>query len=161
VTAPADPFVRRLERDTLVVLGALVLGALAVRPTQPRLALGVLGGGLLMAISYWGVRSGVDALVQASERLGGASPDPTPEAGPGSNPAREARRATLSRFVKFFTRHAILALAAYAMIARLHLDPIGMLAGVTSPGIAAVAELIRAAQAARHAGRGSGGSRSS
>ena len=150
----SDPFTRRLERDTLVILAGLTAGAVAVRPSDLRLALGVLGGGALMALSYWGLRAGVDALLTSS---GAAAPrEPTAPEGPPSGTA-----ARWPRFVKFFTRHAILALAAYAMIARLHLDPVGMLAGVTSPGIAAVAEISRATRAARHAGRGSGDSRSS
>jgi hypothetical protein len=152
-TSP-DAFVRRLERDTLIALGILTAAAVVWRPGDPRVALGVVGGGLLMAISYRGVRGGVDALAEAAERLSEVPGTP-------ANPPREGRAARLFRFVKFFTRHAILALAAYAMIARLHLDPLGMLAGVTSPGIAAVAEFIRATRAARPAGRGSGDSRSS
>jgi len=45
--------------------------------------------------------------------------------------------------VKFFTRHAIVALAAYGMMVRLHLDPIGLLAGVSSLGIALGFEALR------------------
>jgi hypothetical protein len=45
--------------------------------------------------------------------------------------------------VKFFTRHAILALAAYVMMVRLHLDPVGLLAGVSSLAVAAAVEGLR------------------
>ena len=150
----SDAFVRRLERDTLIAIAVLTALALAWRPGELRLALGVAGGGLLVILSYWGIRAGVDGLVEAAERVSS-----TPA--PGQVPRGGTRADRLWRFVKFFTRHAILALAAYAMIARLHLDPVGMLAGVTSPGIAAVAELIRAARLARPAGRSSRDSRSS
>ena len=45
--------------------------------------------------------------------------------------------------VKFFTRHAILAFVAYVMMVRLHLDPVGMLVGVSSVVVAAVIEARR------------------
>jgi hypothetical protein len=45
--------------------------------------------------------------------------------------------------VKFFTRHVILGLVAYGMMVRLHLDPIGMLVGVTSVVVAAAIEAAR------------------
>jgi hypothetical protein len=45
--------------------------------------------------------------------------------------------------VKFFTRHVILAVVAYVMMVRLHLDPIGMVVGVTSVVVAAVVEAAR------------------
>jgi hypothetical protein len=50
--------------------------------------------------------------------------------------------------VKFFTRHVILAFAAYVMMARLHLDPIGMLLGVSSLGVAAAVEAARTLRSA-------------
>jgi hypothetical protein len=49
----------------------------------------------------------------------------------------------LFALVKFFTRYAILALAAYGMMLRLHLDPVGMLIGVSAVPVAAAAELAR------------------
>ena len=45
--------------------------------------------------------------------------------------------------VKFFTRHAIVALAAYGMMMRLHFDPVGLLAGVSSLGVAVGVEALR------------------
>jgi hypothetical protein len=45
--------------------------------------------------------------------------------------------------VKFFTRHAILAVAAYVMMVRLHLDPVGMFIGVTSVVVAAAVAAAR------------------
>jgi hypothetical protein len=45
--------------------------------------------------------------------------------------------------VKFFTRHGIVALAAYGMMVRLHVDPLGVLLGVTSLGIAVGVEALR------------------
>lgn len=105
---------RRLQRDTVIALAALTLIAFFWRPTQPRLALGIVGGGVLIAISYWGI-------------LG---------LKPGDSRA--------SALVKFFTRYGILALAAYGMMARLELHPIGLLIGVSAPGLAAALEAVRA-----------------
>lgn len=89
------------------------------------LPLGVIGGGLLIGLSYWAIRGTVDALIAL--RLGGKN---------GQKPARFA-------LVKFFTRHGMLALAAYGMMVRLHLDPVGLLAGVSSLGVAVAVEVIR------------------
>ncbi|MFM8534272.1 MAG: hypothetical protein ACKOEC_11935, partial [Acidimicrobiia bacterium] len=75
-------------------------------------AIAVVGGGLLIGISFWAIRGAVDDLVLRLRS----------ETGPKS--------AAFS-LVKFFTRHAIVALAAYGMMVRLHLDPMGVLAGVS------------------------------
>ena len=56
------------------------------------------------------------------------------------NPAGNQRRFQL---VKFFTRHGMLALAAYVMMVRLHLDPVGLLAGVSSLAVAVAVEVLR------------------
>ena len=67
--------------------------------------LGVLGGGALVAISYRGIKAGITVLV---------------EAGPGG--AGGTRHVAIG-LVKFFTRYAILAVAAYVIMARLRLPP--------------------------------------
>lgn len=136
-----DPFIARIERTSLGILLAMMVGAAMLRPGDWRLPLGVAGGGALMWLGYQGLRGGMLAAM-----------------GAGSE-ERATRRARVTGFVKFFTRHAMLALAGYAMLARLHLDPVGMLAGVTSPGLAAAAELVRSFRSARQHGRGSGVSR--
>jgi len=87
--------------------------------------LGVLGGGLLIGLSFWAIRGAVDTLIAV--RSGGEN---------RGNPSGFA-------LVKFFTRHAIVALAAYVMMVRLHFEPLGLLAGVSSLGIAVAVELIR------------------
>ncbi len=121
----ADPTLKRLERNALVVLGVMAAGAGLARPGDLTLALGVLGGGGLSALSYLAIRSGVRS---------------------GLGPAEAGvRRRSL---VKYFTRHAILALAAYGMMVRLHLDPLGMLLGVSSPVIAAGIEAARSLRSA-------------
>jgi hypothetical protein len=51
------------------------------------------------------------------------------------------RRALLA--VKFFTRYALLAVAAYVMLTRFRLHPVGVLAGATSPFLAALMQVFR------------------
>jgi hypothetical protein len=98
-------------------------------------AAAVLGGGLLIAISFWAIRSGVDDLV-----LGNSLPRRSAE---GAKEGETGRKSTGFSLVKFFTRHAIVALAAYGMMVRLHLDPIGLLAGVSALGVAVAVEGLR------------------
>lgn len=94
-------------------------------PTKPLVALGVLGGGGLVGLAFWALQ-GVGLAVGTADENGQIRP--------------------ISRafpLVKFFTRHAMLAIAAYVMMIRLHLDPVGMLIGVTSVALAAAAEAVR------------------
>lgn len=105
-------------RDTVLVSAGLAAVAWAGWPSRPRLMLGVVGGGLLMAVAVWA--------------LGGLV------AGPGGGGGRRG-----AGFVRFFARHAILALLAYGMMVRLHLDPIGMLVGVSSVVVAVAATAAR------------------
>jgi hypothetical protein len=116
--------IERIARRTAV---ACVVIAMLFAITMRTLAapLGVLGGGVLIGLSFWAIRGAVDALirVRSAGETGGKS-------------------AGFS-LVKFFTRHAIVALAAYVMMVRLHLEPVGMLAGVSSLGIAVAIESFR------------------
>ena len=114
----------RLVRNT--VISCVALAALAAVSTRGlRTPLGVLGGGVLIGLSYWAIRGTVDALFALLS--GGETP---------RNPAG-------LQLVKFFTRHGMLALAAYVMMVRLHLDPIGLLAGVSSLAVALAVEVLR------------------
>jgi hypothetical protein len=85
----------------------------------------VIGGGLLIGISYTAIRAAADAVM--------------PRRASGESPSRRTRWP----LVKFFTRHAILALAAYGMMVRLQLDPLGLLAGVSSVVIAVTVEMLK------------------
>ena len=87
--------------------------------------LGVLGGGVLIGMSFWAIRGTVDALIALRTQ------------------GETGRISTVFVLVKFFTRHAIVALAAYGMMVRLHLDPMGLLAGVSSLGVAVGVEALR------------------
>jgi hypothetical protein len=114
----------RIVRNT--ALTCVVIAAIAAAATRDYpLPLGVLGGGLLIGISYWAIKGTIDALI------GVRSSAETPP-----KPPRFA-------LVKFFTRHAMLALAAYGMMVRLHLDPVGLLAGVSSLVIGVAVEVLR------------------
>jgi hypothetical protein len=109
----------RIGRYTAVVCATLAVLAAAVWPGRWEIAGGVLGGGTLVGVSAWAIRGLVDGL------LGGRRP------------------AAAGLLVKFFTRHGILALAAYGMMARLRLDPVAMLVGVSSLFIAAGVAALR------------------
>jgi len=116
--AETDPGLRRIERYSVVACAALSVAA-AVLTRRVDAPLGVLGGGALVAISYRGIKAGITAVV-----------------GGGSKPAAIG-------LVKFFTRYAILALAAYVIMARLRLPPVAVLAGASSFVIAVMAEALR------------------
>ena len=88
-------------------------------------AFAVLGGGLLIGISFYTLGSGVSALVAAA--AGGAA----------------ARGLVLKSAVKLVLRYALLGFLAYVMIARLRLHPIGLLVGASSVPAAASVEEVR------------------
>lgn len=137
MTIPADATLSRLERDATIVALVLAVVAVILWPGQPSRAAGVLGGFGLMALSYRGIRAGVDAVWATS-----------PEAPDGDDPTSRNRPPRAGRgFVKFFTRHAMLALGAYVMMARFEFDPVAMLAGVTAPAVAAAVEIVRTVRA--------------
>jgi hypothetical protein len=114
----------RIVRNAALVCAVVaVIYALAHRSWLAGLS--VMGGGLLIGISYWAIRGAVDAATARGES--GETPLPS----------------TRLQLVKFFTRHVILALAAYGMMVRLHLDPLGVLAGVSSLVIGVAVEVLR------------------
>ena len=116
---------RRLERTTVVACLAMAAIACVVGRFGLASPLGVLGGGLLVAISYRGINGGVDGIVAA-----------TTEGAYGRGKAA-------SGLVKFFTRIGILAVAAYVIIARLRLPPVAVCAGASSFVVAVAVEAVR------------------
>lgn len=90
-------------------------------------AVSVVGGWGLMVFAYWGLRKAVDAAIAGGK--------------PGLWP-----------LVKFFTRYAILALAAYVMLARLRVSPVGLMIGASWPVVAASAAAARTVIPARRPG---------
>ena len=128
--ADPDPLLRRFERDALVAAGGLSAVALLLPGGGPRVALSVLAGGVLAWFSYAAAKASVDAAVQRSGR----------------------RRA----LVKIFTRYAILAVAAYVILARLRLHPVGVVAGTTVLAVAAGAAAVRSLRPHRRPRPGGG-----
>jgi len=127
--------IERIARDAAVVCILAAIGFSAWRRDLTS-GLSVIGGGFLIGLSYWAIRGTVDALIalrSGVSRPGGEAA--TAEETPG-------KRARLP-LVKYFTRHAMLALAAYVMMVRLHLDPVGLLAGVSSLAVAVAVEVLR------------------
>jgi hypothetical protein len=126
--AEPDPALRRIERHSVIACAALAVAAgIVTRGVEA--PLGVLGGGALVAISYRGIKAGISTVVDTGH--GGASG--------GSRLAAIGARG----LVKFFTRYAILAVAAYVIMARLRLPPVAVFAGASSLVIAVMVEALR------------------
>jgi hypothetical protein len=112
-----DPTLRGVERNALLIAAAMTVAACFVRP-WPDVALGVIGGALLVGFSYWSLKSAVSMMADTLVARGSDA------ARPRENVRRELAKLTL--------RYALLALLAYVMIARLRLHPWGLLAGASS-----------------------------
>lgn len=132
VAEEPDAQLRRIVRNAaaVVVLGIV---AAAVSGSGMRGALGVAAGGLIVAVSYRGIRAGVDAMTKGAA----AGQDPSP-----------STSVTWS-LVKFITRFAMLGGIAYVMMVRLRAHPGWMLAGASSIVAAAAFEAVRGARRAR------------
>lgn len=124
--AESDAALRRIERYSLIACAALgVAAAVATRGIEA--PLGVLGGGALVAISYRGIKAGITPLFESADGGGGS-------------------RSVAIGLVKFFTRYAILAVAAYVIMARLRLPPLAVFAGASSLVVAVAVEAVRGIQ---------------
>jgi hypothetical protein len=128
--AETDATLRRIERSSLIACAVLAVagGIVTERADVP---LGVLGGGALVAISYRGIKAGISVGLGVSE------------AGSASAGEAEDSRTVAIGLVKFFTRYAILAVAAYVIMARLRLPPLAVFAGASSFVIAVTVEALR------------------
>ncbi len=129
-TRETDPMLRRFERNQPVA--TLVMAALAAAFGRFDVALGVVGGGLLMAMSYRAVKGGVEAMVPARHD--------------GSAPSRIGAKRRAVLVAKFVGRYALLALAAYVMLIFLRAHPAGLLIGAASPVVAVALEAVRVAR---------------
>jgi hypothetical protein len=129
MAAEADPLLRRLERTAWIACLVMAVIAFVIGHGEWRPVAGVLGGGLLIAVSYRTIGSGVSGLVERMARPAGSG---------GPPPAGVGKTAVLVVF-----RYALLALLAYVMIARLRLHPLGLLAGASSVVAAAAVEAVR------------------
>ncbi len=120
-----DPALGRIERDTVLACG--VFAAVAwLWSGAPAAAVGVLGGGLLMAVSYWTIKNAVDRLTA-----------PAGEAPPGP------MRVSVGVVLRVVGRYALLAGIAYVMIARLRLHPLSLLVGVSTLVVGIACEGLR------------------
>jgi hypothetical protein len=153
--ADPDQGLRQFERDAAVACGAMALIALVVERGRPDGAAGVVAGGALMALSYWAIKGGVDLVVARSNRAGSpALPADSGVAGPQPRPAAGLPlRRHIGHAVKFFTRYALLAVGAYVMLACFRVHPVGLLAGATTPFVAALAQVVRSSRAPSHRGQ--------
>jgi hypothetical protein len=139
---------RRVERTSVIACAGMAALAWVVARGQMGPPLGVLGGGLLVAISYRGIKGGIDAAMQIGDGspVGDGFPEFDEETRPRSTrpPIRPRRRIMLALgLVKFFTRYAILSAAAYVIMARLRLPPVAVIAGASSLVFAVTIEAVR------------------
>ena len=151
----ADPSLRRIERTAVVVCLATVVAALVIGRGDIGPAVGVAGGGLLMAISYRTIASNVSGFVNLLAPPAGSSPAGTAGNGPGHGgndgnddgapvrPRGNVAPLLALMLAKLVFRYALLALLAYVMIARLRLHPLGLLAGASSVPAAVTLEALR------------------
>jgi hypothetical protein len=136
-----DPLLRRLERTALVFCVIAAAVAMGVRRGDPDLALGIVGGGMLIGISYWAIRSSIDGLVAL---MGPGQAPPAGEEAPPAQGARARQRQAARHVLRFTTRYLVLGVLAYVMLVRLRLDPVGLIVGVSSIVVAATLEALRA-----------------
>src|SRR5690606_32171359 len=107
------------------VVICVITTAVAWGVAGPKMAAGVLGGGLLIGISFYTLRGGVAALVTAAS--GGRVP-----------------RGTMGRsLVQLVLRYALLGFLAFVMLARLPLRPLALPVRLTSVAAAAFIEAVR------------------
>ena len=124
----SDPLLKRVERRAMLV-AALAAIVAAVLPGGGWLAsAGILGGALLVGVSYWAIHAGVSGLADAVLAQGAG--------------AHRPRRGLMWLVL----RYALLAGMAYVMIARLRLPPIALLIGASVMVAAAALELVRGAR---------------
>ena len=135
----ADPVLRRVQRNAVLWCAAATVAAVAWRPTDPTLAAGVAGGGIIALISLFAIRGSIDALLAVVTPRPAAAPTagaPPPEAvADATAPDAEApsrARAGVGAAVKLAGRYGLLGLTAYVMIARLRLHPVGLVIGASS-----------------------------
>ncbi|MGE5359193.1 MAG: hypothetical protein ACM3NQ_09255 [Bacteroidales bacterium] len=133
-----DPLLRRFERNQVIVC-AIVAAAVALFGRLD-LAAGVVAGTLLMAIGYGGIKAAVNLLTAAA--AGRAD----------RTAAGTAPRRRLWMLLKFTSRYALLVLAAYVMLVRLHLHPLGVMLGASTPVICAAIESVTIARGLSRAG---------
>jgi hypothetical protein len=139
--AEPDRAVRLFERDAAIACIAMAAVALALGRGRPDGAAGVLAGGALAGLSYWALKGVVGAVASVAGRAG----QQTGAEGQPGTALPAGQRVLLA--VKFSLRYALLAVGAYVMLACFRVHPVGLLAGATTPFVAALVQVARAARA--------------
>ena len=117
-----DPSLRRIERNSVAACGLFAVAAWVVSG-QVASAVGVMVGTSLVAFSYWMIKGSVSRLA--------------------TSPA--VRPVAIGWFVvRILGRYALIAGIAYVTIARLHLPPLALLAGVSAIVVGVALEGFRA-----------------
>jgi hypothetical protein len=117
---------QRLQRNAAIACGVMALAALIIT-RHWRAPLGVIGGALLIGVSFLSIKSGIDELVPSATET-------------SATPRRPKIGRALARLIG---RYALLAILAYVMIARLRMHPLGLVAGASSVAVAAALEAGR------------------
>jgi hypothetical protein len=125
----ADPMIRRLQWGAVIWCSLAAAFASVGWPRRLDVAAGIVGGGVLTAVSFLAIKSSIDALLGL---MG-------PEGAEGGRRRRVAARALL----RMAGRYALLAVLAYGMIARLRLHPVGLVIGASSLVVSAAFEAGR------------------
>jgi threonine/homoserine/homoserine lactone efflux protein len=107
--------IQRLQRNAVLACLTMAVTASAIARSL-WWGVAVLGGGLLIGISFIAMASGVHAIA--------------------------ADRPPAFLLLKVIGRYALLGFLAYVMIARLRLPPLGLIAGASSFAVAALVELV-------------------
>ena len=122
----SDDLLQRLQRNAAIACGVMALAALIITRDW-RAPQGVIGGGILIAVSFLSMKNAIDELVPNGADAGAARERP-----------RRGRA-----LVRLVGRYALLAILAYVMIARLRMHPLGLVAGASSVAVAAALEAGR------------------
>ncbi len=141
IATERDPLLNRIQRDTTVVCAALMLVATVAGGW--RAAFGVVAGGLVVFVSYRGIKAGIDGLVAGSAMRDPISGERSADAHSGSPEPHFGAPSRAWTLVKFITRYGILAAVAYVMMVRLRAHPVWMVAGASSFVAAVAVEAVR------------------
>ena len=123
-----DALLRRIEITSAIVCLVFALVALIITRGRLEAGLAVMAGGVLVAVSYYTIKSAAN--VVAAAVVGGGA-------------ATRMRRRFAWAVVRIAVRYALLAFLAYVMISRLRLHPLGLLAGASSVVAAVSVEALR------------------
>jgi hypothetical protein len=127
ISPDTDPSLRRVERDAVVLCVGMAAVAYLLT-NDARTFVAVIGGGVLIGVSYLSIKGAATALADLA--AGGAD-------------AVRARKRLGWNVTKLALRYALLALLAYVMIGRLRMHPLALLAGASSVVAAVSVEAIR------------------